>query len=71
MLLAENTAAAVAALESHAVDVLLTDLRMPGDDGMKLLRRATALPQAPVSIMMTAYGSIEGAVDAMQAGAFH
>ncbi len=71
VLLAENTAAAVAALESHAVDVLLTDLRMPGDDGMKLLRRATALPQAPVSIMMTAYGSIEGAVDAMQAGAFH
>ncbi len=71
VLLAEDTAAAMTALESQAVDVMLTDLRLPGEDGMKLLRRAGALPQAPISIMMTAYGSIEGAVDAMQAGAFH
>jgi DNA-binding NtrC family response regulator len=53
------------------VDVLLTDLRMPGEDGMKLLRRALSLPQAPVCIMMTAYGSIDNAVQAMQAGAYH
>ncbi len=69
--LAEDAARATTILESQPIDVMLTDLRMPGEDGMKLLRRAMALPQAPVCIMMTAYGSIEGAVDAMQAGAFH
>jgi DNA-binding NtrC family response regulator len=71
VLLAEDVAKALQTLETTPVDVLLTDLRMPGDDGMKLLRRATSLTQAPVCMMMTAYGSIEGAVQAMQAGAYH
>ncbi len=69
--LAEDAAAANKLLESQSVDVLLTDLRMPGDDGMKLLRRALTLMPPPVCIMMTAYGSIESAVEAMQAGAYH
>jgi DNA-binding NtrC family response regulator len=71
VLLAEDTAVATRLLESQPVDVLLTDLRMPGDDGMKLLRRAMSLTHPPVCIMMTAYGSIENAVAAMQAGAYH
>ncbi len=71
VLLAEDTAAATRLLEAQPVDVLLTDLRMPGDDGMKLLRRARSLTHPPVCIMMTAYGSIESAVEAMQAGAYH
>ncbi len=58
-------------LESTPVDVMLTDLRMPGVDGMGLLRRAMSLTNPPVCIMMTAYGSIENAVQAMQAGAYH
>ncbi len=71
VLLADDAAKATAILESRAVDVLLTDLRMPGEDGMKLLRRAMTLPAAPVCILMTAYGSIENAVEAMKAGAYH
>ncbi len=71
ILLADDKAKAQQVLESNSVDVLLTDLKMPGADGMKLLRRAVSLTNPPVCIMMTAYGSIENAVEAMQAGAYH
>ena len=71
VLLAEDGQKAVQLLESQPIDILVTDLRMPGIDGMALLRRATSLPAPPVCIMMTAYGSIESAVEAMQAGAYH
>ena len=71
VLLAEDSQKAVQTLESTPVDVMLTDLRMPGVDGMGLLRRAMSLTNPPVCIMMTAYGSIENAVQAMQAGAYH
>ena len=71
VLLAEDSQKAVLALESTPVDVMLTDLRMPGGDGIGLLRRALSLTGPPVCIMMTAYGSIENAVQAMQAGAYH
>ena len=71
VLLAEDSPKAVQALESTPIDILLTDLRMPGVDGMGLLRRAMSLTNPPVCIMMTAYGSIENAVQAMQAGAYH
>jgi DNA-binding NtrC family response regulator len=71
ILLADEAGKAYELLEAQPVDVLLTDLRMPGDDGLKLLRRAGSLPTPPVSIMMTAYGSIDNAVEAMKAGAYH
>jgi two-component system response regulator AtoC len=71
VLTADEAGRAYSILESKPVDVLLTDLRMPGDDGMKLLRRARSLSNPPVSIMMTAYGSIDNAVEAMKAGAYH
>ena len=71
VLLAEDGQKAMQLLESQPVDVLVTDLRMPGIDGLALLRRARSLPTPPVCIMMTAYGSIENAVEAMQAGAYH
>ena len=71
VLLAEDGLNAMKVLESQPVDVLLTDLKMPGIDGMALLRRSVSLPNPPVCIMMTAYGSVETAVDAMKAGAFH
>ena len=52
------------------VDVVITDLRMPGADGMEVLRTATkTFPQLPV-IMITAYGSVGQAVEAIKAGAF-
>jgi len=71
VLLAEDTPKALEALEATPIDVMLTDLRMPGVDGMGLLRRAMSLTLPPVCIVMTAYGSIENAVQAMQAGAHH
>ncbi|HVV84900.1 MAG TPA: sigma-54 dependent transcriptional regulator [Kofleriaceae bacterium] len=52
------------------IDVLVTDLRMPRVDGMELLRHAVkSQPQLPV-IMITAYGSVGQAVEAIKAGAF-
>jgi DNA-binding NtrC family response regulator len=71
VLLAEDSQKAIQTLESTPVDVMVTDLRMPGVDGMDLLRRALSLTSPPVCIMMTAYGSIKNAVQAMQAGAYH
>jgi DNA-binding NtrC family response regulator len=66
---AEDASAAMALLESEPFDVLLTDLRLPGDDGAKLIMRAKTLPRPPVCILMTAYGSEEVAVEAMKRGA--
>src|SRR3569623_1438858 len=52
------------------VDVVITDLRMPGADGMEVLRTASkSFPHTPV-IMITAYGSVGQAVEAIKAGAF-
>jgi len=62
---------AKAVLESEPVDLLLTDLRLGGDSGMDLLEFALSLPKPPISIMMTAYGSVDTAVQAMQRGAWH
>ncbi len=56
-------------LESQEFDVVLTDLRMPGKSGLKVIDRALALPNKPAVIMMTAYGSIDTAVEAMKRGA--
>ena len=56
-------------LESENFDVLLTDFRLPNEDGMKLIARAKSLPKPPICILMTAYGSEEVAVEAMKRGA--
>jgi two-component system, NtrC family, response regulator AtoC len=56
-------------LERENFDVLLTDFRLPNEDGMKLIARAKSLPKPPICILMTAYGSEELAVDAMKRGA--
>src|SRR6185437_10001745 len=67
--LAEDAAAALNLIEKEAFDVLLTDLRLPGEDGMKLISRAKSLSKAPICILMTAYGSEDVAVEAMKRGA--
>ena len=66
---AEDAAAGLQLLEQESVDVLLTDFRLPSEDGMSLIRRAKSLPKPPVCILMTAYGSEELAVQAMKNGA--
>lgn len=67
--LADSAAAAANLLEAEHFDVLLTDFRMPSEDGMKLITRAKSLPKPPICILMTAYGSEELAVEAMKNGA--
>jgi two-component system, NtrC family, response regulator AtoC len=66
-----QAASGLEAIEKIAdVDVVITDLRMPGADGMEVLRTASRLhPHTPV-IMITAYGSVGQAVEAIKAGAF-
>jgi len=51
-------------------DVVLTDLRLPGADGVAVLRAARARDARTSVLLMTAYGSVESAVEAMRAGAF-
>jgi DNA-binding NtrC family response regulator len=59
----------LAQAQATAPDLVLTDLRMPGVDGLSLVRRLhAALPDLPV-VLITAHGSVECAVDAMRAGA--
>jgi DNA-binding NtrC family response regulator len=67
--LADSADAAMELLEREPFNVLLTDFRMPKDDGLKLVTRAKSLPRPPVCILMTAYGSEETAVDAIKRGA--
>lgn len=57
-------------LDAEAFDVVLTDLRMAGKSGMKVIDHALKKNYQPVCIMMTAYGNIETAVEAMKRGAY-
>ncbi len=68
---AANAAEAAEILHNDKVDVLLTDLRLGDDDGMAVLEDALKLPRPPVCVMMTAYGSMDIAVEAMRRGAWH
>lgn len=60
---------ALSMLRQSGFDLLLTDMRMPGMDGIVLLRAALAVDPDLVCIMMTGEGTIESAVDAMKSGA--
>lgn len=67
---AQDAETALSILADQSIDVVLTDMRMPRRDGMSLLQEVhTLYPQIPV-ILLTAYGSIESAVQAMKAGAY-
>jgi two-component system response regulator HydG len=67
---AEDGAAAIQRLEGEPFDVVLTDLRMATVDGMAVLREARRIAPETQVIVMTAYGTIESAVDAMRQGAY-
>ncbi len=60
----------LAILESERPDLLLTDLKMPGMDGMELLRHARELDRTLPVIVITAFATIESAVTAIKEGAF-
>lgn len=67
--LAENAQTALALLADNPVDVMLSDVRMPGVDGLDLLKDVSMRYPTVVCIMLTAYGSVETAVEAMKRGA--
>jgi DNA-binding NtrC family response regulator len=60
---------AVEMLKKSAYDILLTDLKMEGMDGLELLDKARDLAPSTISVIMTAYASVESAVNAMKKGA--
>ena len=68
---AANASEAAKILKSEPIQLLLTDLRLGGDSGMQVLDTALALPDPPLPLMMTAYGSVDTAVEAMRHGAWH
>jgi two-component system, NtrC family, response regulator AtoC len=68
---AANAAEAQTLLANEEVDLMLTDLRLGSDDGMQLLEQTLKRPKPPICIMMTAYGSVDTAVEAMRRGAYH
>src|SRR5215831_6810853 len=60
----------VRALSEAQYDVVLSDLKMGGSDGLDVLRTAKALHPTSAVILMTAFGSVHTAVEAMKIGAF-
>src|SRR5579863_5130109 len=69
VLTAASVASALAQYEARTIDVVVTDVKMPGADGMELLGRLKAIePDLPV-VILTAHGTIGSAVDAMKRGA--
>ena len=68
--IAADISGAMNILEAEHVDLMLTDLRLGGEDGMILIEKALARPHPPIVIMMTAYGGVDTAVEAMKRGAY-
>jgi DNA-binding NtrC family response regulator len=66
---ADDGAEAIRILESEMFDVVVTDIRLPGKDGLEVLREAKKKSPSPSVIIVTSYGSIESAVAAMKLGA--
>ncbi|MGA2642758.1 MAG: sigma-54 dependent transcriptional regulator [Spirochaetia bacterium] len=67
---AENARSASDMLKSREFELVLTDLMLPDGDGLEVLRMARARPCEPEVLVITAYGTIDSAVEAVRAGAF-
>jgi two-component system response regulator AtoC len=68
--LAEDGQTALQIVERETIDVMLSDVRMPGMDGIALLKRVMARTPQPICMLLTAYGTVEQAVNAMKLGAY-
>ncbi|KXU34928.1 transcriptional regulator [Cephaloticoccus capnophilus] len=66
---AANATEAFNLMDAQPFDAVVTDLRMPGKSGLKVIDKALSLSPRPAVLMMTAYGNIETAVEAMKRGA--
>ena len=67
---AESAEGALTIVKDEDIEIVLTDLRMPGKSGDELLHEIRAISPETTVVIMTAFGSIEGAVEAMRAGAY-
>ena len=67
---ADNGPAGLATVRTRPVDVILLDMRMPGMSGQEVLQRLQESGSCPPVIMLTAFGSVGNAVEAMKAGAW-
>ena len=67
---AADGTAGLQAFQSHPIDLVLTDIRMPEMDGLELLTRLKAIQADLPVIILTAHGTIDSAVEAMKLGAF-
>jgi len=70
ILTADSGSKALDILDEEDVDTIITDLKMPGMDGLEFLKHTQDFKPAPVVIITTAYGTIESAVEAMRLGAY-
>ena len=67
---AENANRALSMLESDSFDIILADIKMPGMDGLEMLRRIKLLKSDSIVIVMTAFATVDTAVQALKDGAF-
>ena len=67
---AENAKRALSILESDSFDIILADIKMPGMDGLEMLRRIKLLKKDTIVIVMTAFATVDTAVQALKDGAF-
>ena len=67
---APDAASAAEMLKAREYELVLTDLMLPDGDGLEVLRAARARPYEPEVLVITAYGTIDSAVEAVRAGAF-
>lgn len=68
--IASSIKGALSTLEADPADAIITDLKLGGENGMELLEKILSRPNPPICIMMTAYGSVDTAVEAMRRGAY-